>query len=202
MKRAIFLIITALFVTLFAAKVPVVFAQETVIQTDTPVGIDPNASESSVVVPQRVNYELPYPGMLPDNPFYFLKMARDGIVKLLINDSIKRARFSLLNGEKRMYAGKMLVDKSKDQLAVSTISKSNNYMFEALDAIRAARKQNSKNLDIRPFLQQFQTATQKHQEMMADVESSIDTKWKKQFLVEKKRLQGIRASVDSLLLQK
>lgn len=75
-------------------------------------------------------------------------------------------------------------------------------MFEALDAIRAARKQNSKNLDIRPFLQQFQTATQKHQEMMADVESSIDTKWKKQFLVEKKRLQGIRASVDSLLLQK
>ena len=201
MKSAIFLIIATFFVTLFIANVPV-HAQEKVIQTDTPVGIDPNASGSSAVVPQRVNYELPYPGMLPDNPFYFLKMARDGIVKLLINDSVKRARFSLLNGEKRMYAGKMLVDKSKDQLAVTTISKSNNYMLEGLDAIRAARKQNAKNLDIRPFLQQFQTATQKHQEMMGDMEPLIDSKWKKQFLVEKKRLQMIRANVDILLLQK
>ena len=202
MKQAIFLILAVLFITLSIGRPVGSYAQETVIQTDTPVGIDPNASESSMVVPSRVNYELPYPGMLPDNPFYFLKVARDGIVKFLINDSMKRARFSLLNGEKRIYAGKMLVDKGKDELAVTTIGKSNNYMFEGLAAIDVAKKQNSKNLDIRPFLQQFKTATQKHQEMMGDMEPSIDSKWKKQFLVEKKRLQTVRANVENLLLQK
>jgi hypothetical protein len=38
--------------------------------------------------------------------------------------------------------------------------------------------------------------------MMGDIEPLIDSKWKKQFLVEKKRLAVIRANVDSLLLQK
>ena len=34
-------------------------------------------------------YNLPYPGLLPDNRFYLLKMIRDRVVGMLIADPIK-----------------------------------------------------------------------------------------------------------------
>lgn len=177
-------------------------AQEVVTETDTPVGVDTNATESSIIISQRVNYELPYPGMLPDNPFYFLKVLRDGIVKLLINEEMTMARFSLENAEKRMYAGKLLLRKDKDKIAVETISKSNNYLDDALKAINEAKKQNLKDPDVRPFLQQAKSAISKHQEIMRDEKKSVGKEFMNQFVVEGKRLENYKKTVDNLLRTK
>ena len=202
MKRTVFLIVVVLFVFLTTVKVPSLYAQETVVKTDTPVGIDTLATPSSDMTVERVNYELPYPGMLPDNPFYFLKVIRDGIVKMLINNPLKKAQFSLLNAEKRMYAGKMLHDKGNDQLAIDTIGKSNNYLFDAIQAIRSVKSKTPKNTDIRPFLEQFKTAASKHLEMMEDMKQSIDKNLQDQFLVEEKRIKNSKVTVEQLLKQR
>lgn len=193
---AIYLIIT------ITSPVALVHAQEEVVETDTPVGIDTIASEGALTQSARVDYELPYPGMLPDHPLYILKVIRDGIVKILINDSMKRARFSLLSAEKRMYAGKMLVEKKKDVLAIETIGKGNNYLSEAIAAIEVVKKQTPKHTDIRPFLLQFKSATEKHLEIAKDISPFIDNEAAGQFEVESERIEEFHAKAVGMLKQK
>ncbi|PIZ98613.1 MAG: hypothetical protein COX78_02915, partial [Candidatus Levybacteria bacterium CG_4_10_14_0_2_um_filter_35_8] len=57
------------------------------------------------------NYELPYPGLLPDHPLYFLKMTRDKIIGFFISDPIKKAEFDILQSDKRLSAGVYLLNK-------------------------------------------------------------------------------------------
>lgn len=202
MKRLVFLLTAIFFAFIISARFGVLHAQETVIQTDTPIGIDTQATQSSQSTTLHVNYELPYPGMLPDNPLYFLKVIRDGIVKMLINDPFKKAQFSLNVAEKRMYAGKMLVDKDEDRLAVEIIGKSNNYLDDALKAIVVAKKLNPKNPDIRPFLQQFKTAVQKHYEIAEDIKPQIDESELSQFKTEEQKILNAQNKAEAYLRQK
>ena len=202
MKRLFFLIALAFFAILFTTKINVSHAQDTVVQTDTPVGIDTEATQSSVTTPTHINYELPYPGILPDNPFYFLKVIRDGIVKFLINDSLKKAQFSLLSAEKRMFAAKLLVDKGEDKLAVTTMGKSNNYLDDAITAIRAEKKENPKTPDVKLFLEQFKSATKKHHELADDMKPSIDKKYINIFVREEQRIIFSEKTAENLLRQR
>jgi len=202
MRRIVLFIFAISILVAVTRPVVLAHAQEEVVETDTPVGIDTIASESATTQSARVDYELPYPGMLPDHPLYILKVIRDGIVKLLINDPMKRARFSLLSAEKRMYAGKMLVEKKKDALAIETIGKGNNYLNEALEAIEVVKKQTPKHTDIRPFLLQFKSATEKHLEIANDIAPFIDSNVAGQFEVESKRIEEFHAKAVGMLKQK
>lgn len=201
MKRVVFLFISILFITFAFAKTGV-YAQDKVIQTDTPLGAEMPATPSSETTPKRVSYELAYPGMLPDNPFYILKVVRDGIVKMLINDPFKRAKFSLLNSDKRIFAGKLLLDKGKDKLAIETIEKSSNYLDEAVVAVKTLKKQNPKSPDIEPFLQQMKAASQKHREFLENMTPFVDKSFSAQFLRQQVRLENVRKTVESMLSKK
>lgn len=197
MKRSVFLFVAAF---LIIANCPFrVSAQDKVIQTDTPLGVEMPATPSSETTPKSVNYELAYPGMLPDNPFYVLKVIRDGVVKMLINDPFKRAKFSLLNSDKRVFAGKLLLDKGKDALALETIEKSNNYLDDTVAAVRDLKRQNPKSPDAEPFLQQLKTAIHKHRELMDDMTPFVDAKMTSRFSAQKKRLENVRKTVEGML---
>ncbi len=202
MKRLVFLFIATFLVTALYGSVSRVNAQDTVIETDTPLGSEMPATPSSTINVGRVNYELAYPGMLPDNPFYVLKVIRDGVVKMLINDPFKRAKFSLLNSDKRIFAGKLLLDKGKDALALETIEKSNNYLDDALRAVRDLKKQSPKSPDTEPFLQQLKTAVKKHKEFMEDMTPFVDAKLTDRFSGQKGRLENVRKTVESMLSKK
>lgn len=175
------------------------FAQ---IEEGSIISIPPPASDSAKALPQAVNYELPYPGMLPDNPFYFIKIARDAIVKSLISDPYKKAQFSLLTSQKRMYAGKLLFKKGKSQLALDTISKSNNYLDEALLSIKEVKSVNTKHPDVNLFLEQFNIVTLKHGEVLSEIKPSINREYKERFSWEEKRLLDSRKNAREFLLQK
>ena len=77
---------------LFLSVPVVVFAQD-------------SGTQAAGLVPSPINYPLAYPGILPDNPLYPLKMLRDRIVFFLINDPFKKAEFNLLQADKRLGAG-------------------------------------------------------------------------------------------------
>src|SRR5436190_18380171 len=93
----------------------------------SPVAAHPG-HDHDATAPAEVEYELSYPGVLPDNPLYLIKAARDRMVSFLITDPIKKIEFNLLTSDKRIYASKLLSDKGKFDLAISTLSKSNNYL--------------------------------------------------------------------------
>lgn len=106
--------------------------------------VSPKA-DKSVVVPvpvvtvTQIDYTLPYPGLLPDSPLYFLKQIRDKILEFLINDPVRKIEFYLLQADKRLAMGVMLFDKKESALAESTISKGEKYMTLAVSLLSQAK---------------------------------------------------------------
>lgn len=128
-----------------------------------------------------VNYEMPYPGVLPDNPLYILKAIRDRVVSQLINDPIKKAEFSILTSDKRMMAGILLIQKNNDAIGMSTITKGNNYFHQALSDIKKAK---GNGREVKPFLEKMKASAQKHEEVLTGLKSQIDKQYKKELDAE------------------
>lgn len=122
-------------------------------------------------VPEKVNknieYNLPYSGLLPDSPLYFLKVMRDAVVDFLIADPLKKAEFYILQADKRMSAGMQLAQKKdKYALAESTISKAENYFDKAISKTNEAKNQ---GMEIREIKEKMIKASKKHQEIINNI---------------------------------
>lgn len=126
----------SLAVSLLFILFPFFSASAQIVQEDGTVIISPTPTPQ-----QSVQYEMPYPGLLPDSPFYILKTLRDQVVGFLITDPAKKATFDLLQADKRFQAGIMLYEKDQDkkELAFSTLSKGHNYLDMAIDKALEAR---------------------------------------------------------------
>lgn len=147
---------------------------------------------------ESVKYDLPYPGILPDHPLYFLKMIRDRIVSFLISDPLKKADFDLLQADKRLNSGIYLLNKNKDKnekLAHSTISKGENYFEEAIQNVRQAQKQ---GLDTKDILRRLSDASKKHQEVLQSLGNKASQDLTDGYGHLKNRVKEFEAQVLSL----
>lgn len=141
---------------------------------------------------QKTEYQLPYTGILPDNPFYFLKTTRDRIVGFLVADPLKKAAFNVLQADKRLAAGVALFDKKdKQQLAESTIAKGENYFEEAIVKVKEAKSQGQPIKDM--SLKLLQSA-KTHQEVLMKLE-------KKATGDIKTKLTATRMRVDTFIVE-
>jgi len=116
---------------------------------------------------QKAEYTLPYPGILPDHPLYFLKRLRDTILEKLISDPIRKAEFYVLQSDKRLQMGVMLTDAGKGNLGESTISKAEKYMEQAVTGLSSLKQGGG----IVPLyiIERLENATAKHQEVISDL---------------------------------
>ena len=144
---------------------------------------------------EKINYELPYPGILPDNPLYFLKAVRDGIISFIISDPVKKAEFHSLTSDKRMYASLMLAEKERSDLAISTLSKGNNYFHKAMGNASEAKRM-GKNVDT--VLHNMKKSIKKHQEVLEMVKSKVGEKFSSQLQIETERMTEFENSVNQL----
>src|SRR3990172_4345567 len=98
----------------------------------------PTVSTTPSPTPVMIDYSLPYPGILPGNPLYSIKMLRDRIMELFISDHLKKANFYLLQADKRVSSSLMLFEKQDKELGQTTLSKAQNYLEKSLEkAIQA-----------------------------------------------------------------
>lgn len=120
-----------------------------------------NQSSDVKVEPAKIDYNLAFPGMLPDNPLYKIKVLRDKISMILISDPYKRTDFYLLQTDKGILATAILVDKNKIELAEKTALKAeNNMTLLANELYRFQQKPDAK------FFDKLRTASLKHQEVL------------------------------------
>ena len=135
-------------------------------------------------------YDLPYPGLLPDSPFYFLKGIRDKVTGFFISNPVKKASFDLLQADKRVAASYMLLDKDKGKvkLAESTFSKGVNYFEDALGKVTEAKKQ---GMDTRDTLRRLVTANLKHQEVIRNMEGMTGGTDKNEYLGLEERVRKL-----------
>lgn len=185
--------VVMLFLFSFQVASPVAFAQEPSMIT-IPVTITPTPS-------QTISYTLPFPGMLPDNPFYFLKSLRDNVIGWLISDNLKKAQFDLLQADKRLESGVYLIQESKSEtpLALSTISKGENYMSESIVKAQQAALTDSNANDV---VQQLRTATRKHAEVLAGLSTTVPSSQKSTLQALQQRVNDLIKQADAIKLKK
>jgi hypothetical protein len=143
----------------------------------------------------NVQYNLPYTGILPDNPLYFLKALRDNILNLFITDPVKKANYDLLMADKRVGAASALIDKGKVDLAITTLSKSGNYFYLAIQQAARAKKQGEKTNEI---LSKLLTASLKHQQVIFQMEEKTRGDARLVLQVSQKRAEDFQKSVEEL----
>lgn len=143
------------------------------------------AEEISPTPVPQVNYELPYPGLLPDSPLYFLRMTRDKVISFLISDPLKKSEFNLLQADKRLNAGIYLFNKGKIALALSTISKAENYFEQALTKMGEAKIQGK---SINEIEEKLRNALKKHKQELEYITQKVNKNIKGNFEREQKRL--------------
>lgn len=165
-----------------------VFAQDEGMISPTPTATLNSAT--------KVEYALPYPGMLPDNPLYFMKAFRDRIIGMLINDPLKKAQFNLLTSDKRLNAAQSLLAAGKTQDVVSVVSKSNNYFELGLESAATAQKagENTRNT-----LLGMQTAGLKHYEIVLGMSKRVDKQYRSQIKKELDRISQFNKTISKLL---
>jgi hypothetical protein len=127
----------------------------------------PKPASSPAPTPKdSVDYVLPYPGILPDNVLYKVKMFRDKVEAMFITDNLRKAEFFLKMGDKRINASKFLTDYGKFDLASTTASKAEIYL---LRSVEEAEKVKNKGKDVKSFLGRLTTAALKHEELLTDM---------------------------------
>lgn len=147
---------------LIGCIVPRAFAQE--------VGSPTAAFQAPVR--HEIDYTLVYPGILPNNPLYPIKMARDRIVLFLIADKVKRVEFNLLQADKRVAAGDLLIkeDKKYEPLAITTIEKGQNYFHDAMNQVFQLKQEGR---DVGLLIQTMGRASEKHVQVLTDLKKDL-----------------------------
>lgn len=96
-------------------------------------------------VQETVLYNLPYPGILPDNPLYIVKAIRDQLLIFGTRDNIKKAELYLLLSDKRIAMAVALAKKGKEKQAIEVAGKAEKYFIKIPQLLTDAKKQGSGN---------------------------------------------------------
>lgn len=134
--------------------------------------------EATEAAKPKSTYQLPYPGLLPDHPLYVLKATRDRIIDFLITDSLKKAEFTLLQADKRLSMAIALVEKGKQDLAESTVSKGETYMDRSVGYLEKARAEGK---DVAGFSRKLIASLEKHEEVLLGLAAKTEGNLKERF---------------------
>ena len=128
---------------------------------------------------EQVSYNLAWPGILPDNPFYKVKVLRNKIIEKMIISPAKKVEFDLLMADKTIFASKLLLDKGEIPLAKETVLKGENYYSQLVQDYNKVLLQNEKI----PLVldRKITLAAIKHQEIFKEVKSKLRSEDKKSF---------------------
>lgn len=95
------------------------------------------------VMEQKSQYLLPYPGILPDHPLYFLKALRDRILEILIVDPLRKSEFYLLQADKRLNMAIFTENKGVTAQRIESVAMAEQFMERTVSGLVAFRNSGS-----------------------------------------------------------
>lgn len=128
------------------------------------------AQAQEIITETKVDYYLPYPGILPDHPLYWLKMVRDRVQLWLTTDNLPKAEKLLLYADKRLGAGWALVEGNKPGLGITTLTKAEKYLEQA---VNLAQKLGEGEAEVK-FKAKLAKAIKKHEEVLNLIEGKTE----------------------------
>ena len=165
-------------------------ASESVVAKEATQGAFMEATDEAPM--QKQDYQLPYHGLLPDNPLYALKSLRDNIINLLISDPLKKADFALLQGEKHTSMVIALVEKGKADVAQQTANKGNTYLDRAVTLYKKAK---GDGRDVSSLSDKFVNSLAKQEDVFLGLASKTEGDHKDQFQKLAEKVMQYRKSL-------
>lgn len=125
----------------------------------------PNSQAQTITTLQEkiIDYQLPYPGLLPDNPLYFIKQIRDSFMLFMASDQLKKDEVHLQISDKNLSAAVELAKKGRHKLSVAKVEDAESG-FEAI--VERQAKEKKKNTD---FVEKLKRANLKHRETIENL---------------------------------
>lgn len=131
------------------------------------VGSVYGASPKDLIKDGTVVYELPYAGITPENPLYFLKQLRDQITEFLTRDSIKKAEFLLLSSDKRAHIAIILAQEGKTRQSVEVMADAEDRAMRIPDLLTESKKQGTAPSE--RFIYTLKLSNSKHKEIIQEL---------------------------------
>jgi hypothetical protein len=113
-----------------------------------------------------IDYALPYPGLLPDHPLFFIKTLRDKILLLLITSQNRRVEFNQLTADKYVAMAVFLAQEKKSQLAISTLDTAISYAKET--QIQVGKLPPTKSDEVGNLKHHFSESLKKYQQVLLE----------------------------------
>lgn len=98
-----------------------------------------NIPQNTTFISEELDYALPFPGILSDNPLYFIKKIRDTVMRAFMSNPVKRAEFALLQSDKYLAMAMAYADMKKWDRAGEAVILSQKEMEQAIAEVNAAR---------------------------------------------------------------
>jgi hypothetical protein len=153
----------------------------------------PSISVTPSVAPSPINYELPYPGILPGSPLYSFKLLRDRITDIFTSNPLKKSNFYLLQADKRLAASLLLYKEGNTKLAGETLTRGVNYLEKSYDKMLEVKKINEDVSDIHLKLQNSsEKQLQEIEKLMETVKGEEAEKLKENY----QRVQEVKNKVN------
>ena len=116
---------------------------------------------------KKVEYTLPYTGILPDNPLYNLKGIRDTIWIFLTRDYVKKARILLLISDKKIVMASKLSDNGKWNQAAETAESAEKDTLKIFSLLKKTKQQGATAPE--EFIQKLKMSNEKHKEVIESI---------------------------------
>jgi hypothetical protein len=131
--------------------------------------ISPAYGQTITISPSEEDtlYELPHPGILPDNPFYVVKNIRDTLIRWSAQDLHEKAEIQLLQSDKYMGMALELAKKGKHKLTVETLIEGEKKFLEVPVMLEEMMKNGEKPR--KQFLQEAIESNTRHREAIEEV---------------------------------
>lgn len=146
------ILITCIFILtiLFAPSTMMVVAQ------------DSEASPQAIFETETVEYQLPYPGILADHPFFFLKDLRNTYRIWTAPSHIPKSIEYLDQADSTIAMAQPLREKGKLKLSVESVAKANELFKQAVFHYKENEESTEES---RAHLEQLRNANKKHREV-------------------------------------
>jgi hypothetical protein len=158
-KRYIHILLASIFITFLFGGYALLGSMEAV-HAQLP-------QKETTIQTEEIEYTLPYAGLLPDSPLYFIKRTRDAFWLFFTRDSGKKAEILLLFADKKIVMAQALSEKGKWKLALETIEASQKDVDKLINAVDLSTKIGSALSE--DFLDTVRLSSTKHLEIMEDM---------------------------------
>lgn len=100
-------------------------------------------SQTITITQERVVYELPYPGILPDHPLYFLKTWRDKGLEITTRDDVNKAELYIHLSDKYINTGSYIMKKGKTSQGKEMVKMAEVYAQKIPSILKRLKTQGS-----------------------------------------------------------